>query len=78
MEGGAKRRGRKGKKRGGAEGDVEPFNAGNSDLAPAMGGFDSLLADLKKQVGGGKKKGGAFKLYAKELASLSKKLKKLA
>lgn len=78
MEGGAKRRGRKGKKRGGAEGDVEPFNADNSDLAPAMGGFDSLLADLKKQVGGGKKKGGAFKLYAKELAALSKKLKKLA
>lgn len=74
-EGGGKKRGRKGKKRGGAE--VEAFDKGGSE-APALGGFNSLLDDLKKQVGGAKHKGGAFKLYAKELAALSKKLKKLA
>ncbi len=64
------------KKRGGA--DVEPFDAASTPEASALGGFDSLLVDLKKQVGGKyKHKGGAFKLYAKELSALSKKLKKL-
>ena len=77
--GGAKNKRKSKKKRGGAScGGVEPFNAGAPSQADAMGGFDALLADLKKQVGGEyKKKGGAFKLYAKELSSLSKKLKKL-
>jgi hypothetical protein len=76
-QGGAdKKKASKGKKRGGAE--VEPFNAGNATQADALGGFDSLLSDLKQQVGGKyKKKGGAFKLYARELSSLSKKLQKL-
>ena len=56
--GGAKK-GRKSKKRGGADG-VEPFNAENTTQTDALGGFDSLLSDLKKQVGGTyKKKGGA-------------------
>jgi len=76
-EGGAKRRSRKGKKRGGDGAPVEAFNEGGSE-APVLGGFNSLLDDLKKQVGGSKQKGGVFKLYAKELAALSKKLKKLA
>lgn len=74
LGGGSKKRGSK--KRGGA--DPEAFNAGDSTMASAMGGFDNLLADIKQQVGGkSKTKGGAFKLYAKELESLSKKLKKL-
>jgi len=79
-EGGGKKKGRKGKKRGGAEGgEVEAFNAGDAaKQADALGGFNSLLYDLEKQVGGKyKKKGGAFKLYARELSSLSKKLSKL-
>ena len=78
--GGGKKKGSKGKKRGGAEGgEVEAFNAGDAaKQADALGGFNSLLYDLEKQVGGKyKKKGGAFKLYARELSSLSKKLSKL-
>lgn len=77
MQGGAKKR--KSKKRGGAYDVPEAFDAGADKAAPALGGFDNLLADLKQQVGGKykKKRGGAFKLYAKELESLSKKLKKL-
>lgn len=75
MEGGAKKRKGKGKKRGGA--DVEPFVKAEAG-APATGGFDNLLKDLQQQVGGKmKKKGGAFKMYAGELEKLSKKLKKL-
>jgi hypothetical protein len=76
MEGGAKKRkGKKGKKQSGG---VEPFNPSASSNADLQGGFDSLLADLKKQVGGRyKSKGGAFSLYARELNALSKKLRKL-
>lgn len=73
MNGGAKKR--KGKKQSGG---VEPFNPSASSNANLQGGFDSLLADLKKQVGGRyKSKGGAFSLYARELNALSKKLRKL-
>jgi hypothetical protein len=59
-------------------GGVEPFNPSAISNADLQGGFDSLLADLKKQVGGRyKSKGGAFSLYARELNALSKKLRKL-
>jgi hypothetical protein len=79
LVGGAKKgkKGKKDKKRGGGGAEVEAFNAVPNPGAP-LGGFDTLLVDLKKQVGGKyKNKGGAFKLYARELSALSKKLQKL-